>query len=63
MASTSSFIDKDDLILVDRNVHSSLWSGLSLTRARVERFGHNDPNDLSDILRTENKSQPKISYH
>ena len=60
MASVSSFINKDDLVLVDRNVHSSLWSGINLTRARVERFGHNDPDDLRDVLKKEDESQPKF---
>ena len=60
MASVSSFINKDDLVLVDRNVHSSLWSGINLTRAHVERFGHNDPDDLRDVLRKEDESQPKF---
>lgn len=60
MTAVSSFINKDDLILVDRNVHSSLWAGISMTRARIERFGHNNPKDLGDLLRTEKQQQPKF---
>lgn len=60
MAAVSSFAQKGDLILVDRNVHSSLWSGIKLSDAKVERFGHNNPQDLQDILLTEPNSVPKM---
>lgn len=60
MASVATFAAKGDLILVDRNVHSSLWSGISLSAARVERFSHNNPSDLQDILMTEARDMPKM---
>lgn len=60
MASVATFATKGDLILVDRNVHSSLWSGISLSSARVERFSHNNPSDLQDILMTEARETPKL---
>lgn len=58
--SIATFAQKGDLILVDRNVHSSLWAGINQTPARVERFAHNNPRDLEDILRTEDKQAPKL---
>lgn len=60
MAAVATFSQKGDLILVDRNVHSSLWSGISLSGARIERFAHNSPSDLQDILTTEKREQPKL---
>lgn len=60
MAAVSVFAQKGDLILVDRNVHSSLWSGIYLTGARLERFAHNSPSDLQDILMSEERTQPKL---
>jgi 8-amino-7-oxononanoate synthase len=60
MSAVASFAQKGDLVLVDRNVHSSLWSGIKLSDAKVERFGHNNPQDLQDILLTEKRSQPKM---
>jgi 8-amino-7-oxononanoate synthase len=60
MAAVMTFAQKGDLILVDRNVHSSLWTGISLSAARVERFAHNSPADLQDILSTEDRKQPKL---
>ena len=60
MAAVSTFAEKGDLILVDRNVHSSLWSGILLSGANVERFAHNNPSDLQDILVTEDRDRPKM---
>ena len=60
MAAVASFAERGDLILVDRNVHSSLWSGITLSGARVERFGHNNPADLQDILTSESHKTPKM---
>lgn len=60
MASVSTFAQKGDLILVDRNVHSSLWTGIQSTMADVERFAHNSASDLQDILMTEDRSRPKM---
>ena len=50
LASASAFVGKGDVILVDRNVHSSLWDGIRLSLANVERFFHNDPADLREVL-------------
>lgn len=60
MGAVMTFAQKGDLILVDRNVHSSLWSGISLSGARIERFAHNSPSDLQDILTTEDRDRPKL---
>ncbi len=60
MSSIQPFAQKDDLILADRNVHSSLWAGIGLTQAKVERFGHNNPTDLKEIISYENPKKPKI---
>ena len=59
MSSVESFAEKGDLILVDKNVHSSLWSGIGLTRARVERFAHNNPQDLAEVLSYESSGHSK----
>jgi 8-amino-7-oxononanoate synthase len=60
MGAVMTFAEKGDLILVDRNVHSSLWSGTGLSGARIERFAHNSPSDLQDILTTEDRDRPKM---
>lgn len=60
MGAVATFAQKGDLVLVDRNVHSSLWSGILLSAARIERFSHNNPSDLQDILITESREQAKM---
>ncbi len=60
MSAPATFAGRGDLILVDRNVHSSLWSGISLSGARHERFAHNDAADLADVLRQEPREVPKL---
>jgi len=53
MASISGFAQKGDLILADRNLHSSLISGINLSGAEVVRFGHNSAEDLASIIDAE----------
>ncbi len=60
MSSVATFVRKGDLILVDRNAHSSLWCGIGQTGARVERFSHNSPEDLVEILNLESRETPKL---
>ena len=60
MSSVQPFAQRGDLILADKNLHSSLWSGIGLTQARVERFAHNNPSDLKEVLELEKPEVPKI---
>jgi 8-amino-7-oxononanoate synthase len=60
MSAPATFATRNDLILVDRNVHSSLWSGIQLSTARIERFAHNDAKDLESILQSEPGNTPRI---
>lgn len=60
MSAVQSFAQKGDLILVDRNVHSSLWAGIGLTQAKVERFAHNNARDLAEVLSYEKPETPKL---
>ncbi len=52
MSSVAAFAQKGDLVLVDKNIHSCLWDGVRLSMATVERFSHNNPDDLRDIAAT-----------
>jgi 7-keto-8-aminopelargonate synthetase-like enzyme len=60
MSAVQSFGQRGDLILVDRNVHSSLWSGIHSSLARVEKFSHNSPASLRKALSFECASTPKM---
>lgn len=50
MSSVASFAQKGDVILADKNIHSCLWDGIRLSMATVERFSHNSPDDLREVL-------------
>ncbi len=60
MSAVEGFARRGDLILADRNIHSSLWSGIRNTSARVEKFSHNNPESLHKALAYETAEQPKI---
>ncbi len=60
MSAVCTFAQRGDLILADKNIHSSLVTGMRLSDARVERFIHNNPGDLQEILATEKPETAKI---
>jgi 8-amino-7-oxononanoate synthase len=49
-SAVTGFAERKDLILADKNLHSSLWSGIQLSGARCERFAHNNPAHAEEIL-------------
>ncbi len=60
MSAVATFTTRGDLILVDKNVHSSLWSGIHMSGAHAERFIHNNPDDLRDVLQHEDPDKAKL---
>ena len=48
---TPALVGRDDLILIDDLSHSSLWTGVRLSRATVHAFRHNDVDHLRALLR------------
>jgi len=60
LASVAAFAQKGDVILADKNVHSCLWDGIRLSNATVERFSHNNPEDLREVIATANPQSPKM---
>lgn len=56
----ASFAQKGDLILADKNLHSCLWDGIRLSMATAERFSHNNPEDLRQVLKGVSHTQPKM---
>ncbi|MBP52261.1 MAG: 8-amino-7-oxononanoate synthase, partial [Opitutae bacterium] len=59
-SSVTGFADRKDLIFADKNLHSSLLTGIKLSGARCERFSHNSPSHLSQILDEEEEEVGKI---
>jgi 8-amino-7-oxononanoate synthase len=60
MASVATFAQKGDVILADKNLHSCLWDGIRLSLATVERFSHNNPADLREVIATVGADIPKM---
>ncbi len=60
ISAVAAFARKGDVILADKNVHSSLWDGIRLSMATVERFSHNNPEDLRALIKTVPHGTPKL---
>jgi 8-amino-7-oxononanoate synthase len=60
LSSVATFATKGDVILADKNIHSCLWDGIRLSMANVERFLHNDPVDLQQVLSSIDPKTPKL---
>jgi 8-amino-7-oxononanoate synthase len=60
MSSVASFAQKGDVILADKNIHSCLWDGIRLSMATVERFSHNNPDDLREVIAAVNPDSARM---
>jgi len=60
MASVTGFAQRGDIILADKNLHSSIWEGIRLSMAEVERFRHNSPSHLEALLGQLDPDTPKL---
>ena len=49
----TGFVDRKDIVFADKNLHSSLWSGIQLSGATCERFAHNHPEHLRELISSE----------
>jgi len=49
LSGIAAFAQKGDVILADKNIHSCLWDGIRLSSASVERFSHNNAEDLRAV--------------
>jgi 8-amino-7-oxononanoate synthase len=59
-SAVASFAQKGDMVYADKNIHSCLWDGIRLSMATVERFSHNNPEDLRQVLKGVPHSTPKM---
>src|SRR4051812_14655316 len=60
MSGVASFAQKGDVILADKNLHSCLWDGIRLSMATIERFSHNSPDDLREVISAISTDAPKM---
>lgn len=59
-SAVATFAQKGDLILADKNLHSCMWDGIRLSHASVERFSHNNPEDLRQVIAGVPHKVPKL---
>ena len=59
-SAVTGFADRKDILFADKNLHSSLLSGIKLSGARCERFAHNNPSHLKELVGYEEKDDAKI---
>lgn len=59
-STVATFAQKGDVILADKNLHSCLWDGARLSLATVERFSHNNPEDLRQVVKSIPFNTPKM---
>src|SRR5476651_1691339 len=60
MSAVATFAQKGDVIFADKNIHSCLWDGIRLSMATMERFSHNSPDDLREVVSATNTDAPKM---
>ena len=60
IAALSSLAQRGDALIVDKNIHASLWDGARLSGAEIERFTHEDMGSLAALLGQLDPDQPKI---
>lgn len=46
----AAFAQRGDIVLADKNLHSCMWDGIRLSNATMERFSHNNADDLRAVL-------------
>jgi 8-amino-7-oxononanoate synthase len=50
MSSLSTLVKRGDALLVDKSIHSCLWDGALLAKADLERFDHENIDELEHLL-------------
>ena len=60
VSAVTGFVERNDLIFADKNLHSSLWSGIKLSGANCERFAHNHPEHLQELISYEDNQRCKV---
>jgi 8-amino-7-oxononanoate synthase len=60
LSGLAAFAQKDDIILADKNIHSCMWDGARLSSATLERFAHNNPDDLRHVAAQLPAATPKL---
>jgi len=60
MTIISTLFGKDDLIVIDKYDHQSIYDGCILSKADWKRFNHNDMSDLARVLEENSESYKRV---
>ncbi|MCX6937407.1 MAG: aminotransferase class I/II-fold pyridoxal phosphate-dependent enzyme [Verrucomicrobia bacterium] len=60
LSALAAFAQKGDIIVADKNIHSCMWDGARLSTATLERFAHNNPEDLRTVAAALPADAPKM---
>ena len=60
LSALAAFAQKGDIIVADKNIHSCMWDGARLSTATLERFAHNNPDDLRAVAAALPPDAPKM---
>jgi 8-amino-7-oxononanoate synthase len=59
LAAVTALADRHTLVIADRLIHHSLLAGVRSSGARLQRFAHNDLEDLARRLSAERQQRPQ----
>jgi 8-amino-7-oxononanoate synthase len=60
VGSIAGLAQRDDIVIADKSIHSSLWDGAILARSKIERFDHEDVQSLEAVLKELPEENAKI---
>jgi len=60
MTLISTLLGKDDLVIIDKYDHQSIYDGCILSKADWKRFNHNDLADLDRVLEEHRKNYTRV---
>ena len=52
LGTISALVSKDDIIILDKEDHASIYDGAKLSGGKIERFRHNDIGHLERVLKS-----------
>ncbi len=52
LGTISALVSKDDVAILDKDAHASIYDGVKLSYGKLERFRHNDMEHLERVLKT-----------
>jgi len=57
LAALGALLGRDDVAVMDKQNHASLYEGVMISRCRIKRYGHMDMEDLDGVLSNVNDTK------